>query len=132
MTRPARLRLSRAKGFDLQTASIALNGLPAVNVARPSKWGNPFTLANARDVGFTGTDEALRAMVVDSFRIWTGPLYRNVWMGPESEARRDAIWDNLDQLAGKNLACWCPLDGPCHADILLKMAKPKLCEEVRP
>ena len=25
-------------------------------------------------------------------------------------------------LAGKNLACWCPLDQPCHADVLLKIA----------
>jgi hypothetical protein len=26
------------------------------------------------------------------------------------------------QLKGKNLACWCPLNQPCHADILLKIA----------
>lgn len=25
-------------------------------------------------------------------------------------------------LAGKNLACWCPLDEPCHADVLLEIA----------
>lgn len=25
-------------------------------------------------------------------------------------------------LAGKNLACWCPLDQPCHADVLLELA----------
>ena len=25
-------------------------------------------------------------------------------------------------LAGKNLACWCQLDQPCHADVLLKIA----------
>ncbi|MBM3253101.1 MAG: DUF4326 domain-containing protein [Candidatus Omnitrophica bacterium] len=25
-------------------------------------------------------------------------------------------------LKGKNLACWCPLDQPCHADILLRIA----------
>ncbi|MGV6803246.1 MAG: DUF4326 domain-containing protein [Ruegeria sp.] len=23
---------------------------------------------------------------------------------------------------GKDLACWCPLDGPCHADVLLDLA----------
>jgi hypothetical protein len=27
-----------------------------------------------------------------------------------------------DQLAGKDLACWCPLDQPCHADVLLEIA----------
>jgi hypothetical protein len=26
------------------------------------------------------------------------------------------------QLAGHDLACWCPLDGPCHADVLLEIA----------
>jgi hypothetical protein len=27
-------------------------------------------------------------------------------------------------LAGHDLACWCPLDQPCHADILLELANP--------
>jgi hypothetical protein len=26
------------------------------------------------------------------------------------------------ELAGHDLACWCPLDSPCHADILLEQA----------
>jgi hypothetical protein len=25
-------------------------------------------------------------------------------------------------LKGKNLACWCKLDEPCHADFLLRLA----------
>ncbi|WP_245584702.1 DUF4326 domain-containing protein [Salipiger mucosus] len=25
-------------------------------------------------------------------------------------------------LRGRDLACWCPLDRPCHADILLELA----------
>lgn len=25
-------------------------------------------------------------------------------------------------LRGKNLACWCALDKPCHADVLLELA----------
>jgi hypothetical protein len=31
-----------------------------------------------------------------------------------AEARRE--------LRGRDLACWCSLDGPCHADVLLKVA----------
>jgi hypothetical protein len=27
-------------------------------------------------------------------------------------------------LAGRDLACWCPLDQPCHGDILLELANP--------
>jgi len=29
---------------------------------------------------------------------------------------------DLYELKGKDLACWCPLDCPCHADVLLKLA----------
>ncbi|HZL05925.1 MAG TPA: DUF4326 domain-containing protein, partial [Coriobacteriia bacterium] len=25
-------------------------------------------------------------------------------------------------LAGRDLACWCPLTDPCHADVLLEIA----------
>ncbi len=32
----------------------------------------------------------------------------------------------LGKLRGKNLACWCPLDQPCHADVLLELANNKL------
>ncbi len=27
-----------------------------------------------------------------------------------------------ENLRGKNLACWCRLDQPCHADVLLSIA----------
>jgi hypothetical protein len=27
-------------------------------------------------------------------------------------------------LTGKDLAYWCPLDQPCHADVLLELANP--------
>jgi hypothetical protein len=47
------------------------------------------------------------------------------------EAQRDAVrrfrqfmlrqWD-LTPLVGRDLACWCPLDQPCHADVLLEVA----------
>jgi hypothetical protein len=26
------------------------------------------------------------------------------------------------ELRGHDLACWCPLDQPCHADVLLELA----------
>ncbi|WP_269076435.1 DUF4326 domain-containing protein [Sphingobium cupriresistens] len=42
--------------------------------------------------------------------------------GVESEARRSVILAEIANLRGKNLACWCPLDQPCHADVLLEIA----------
>ena len=29
---------------------------------------------------------------------------------------------DVTELRGKDLACWCPLDQPCHADVLLELA----------
>ena len=31
-------------------------------------------------------------------------------------------------LRGRDLACWCPLDKPCHADVLLRLANPEVSE----
>jgi hypothetical protein len=100
MANPVRLRLSRAKGFDLQAHSLETNGLPATKVARPSKWGNPFTFANSG-----GVHPALR------FACEVAPL-----IPPEE----------LAKLRGRNLACFCALDAECHADTLLKLAQEAL------
>lgn len=35
---------------------------------------------------------------------------------------RTKLIEALPKLRGKNLACWCPLDQPCHADVLLELA----------
>ncbi|WP_265518929.1 DUF4326 domain-containing protein [Nitratireductor luteus] len=113
MAKPVRLRLSRRKGFDLQTHSRSVNGLPAINVARPSKWGNPY------QAGKDGQGD--RAYLVDLFRAY---LNR-----PEQTSLVDAI---RHELRGKNLACWCPCDGkPCHADVLLALANDPEREENR-
>lgn len=36
--------------------------------------------------------------------------------------RRTRLVERLPELRGKNLACWCALDKPCHADVLLEIA----------
>ena len=33
---------------------------------------------------------------------------------------------DIRELRGKDLACWCPLDQPCHADVLLEIANKAL------
>jgi hypothetical protein len=97
--KPTRLQLSRSPGFNLRAASIATNGLLPVNVARPSKWGNKVARVQALSSG---------DVAVAAFRAWL-----------EHEAPDH--WKREAQLAlrGRNLACWCRLDAPCHADVLL-------------
>jgi hypothetical protein len=95
IAKPVRLRLSRSKGFNLQRHSLATNGLPAVNVARPSKWGNPFKFDDS------SVHPVLR------YACEVAPL-----IDPSQIA----------QLRGKNLACYCYLEKECHANVLLDMA----------
>lgn len=73
----------------------------AVYVGRPSKWGNPYTVSGA-----TTADKAVA-------------LYREYLRRAPGQQE---VKDGLAKLRGKDLACWCPLDQPCHADVLLELA----------
>lgn len=57
-----------------------------------------------------------------AFEGWLGPRWEDYWLGEVSRKERDAMLDALPSLRGKNLACWCPLDEPSHADVLLRLA----------
>ena len=88
----------------------------AVVVARPTKWGNPFTIASAKEAGYD------RATAVSAFRDW---LAGDPWAcgcREDYEDRRQTMIANLEELRGKDLACWCPLEVACHADVLLEVA----------
>lgn len=84
-----------------------------VYVGRPTKWGNPFA----------GTDEAVvnkyRALLIYVAETGETPewLWNHAWDAPVLATVRD-----IGELRGKDLACWCRLDQPCHADVLLEFA----------
>lgn len=69
----------------------------AVYVGRPTKWGNPHR-------------HPTRAESVEAYRV------SHLSQHPE------IIEDARAELAGRDLACWCPPDQPCHADVLLEIA----------
>lgn len=119
--KPIRVQLSRKKGWRMPANTV--------KVDRTTRWGNPFKAGEHTHVwhrpgtapgwpkepvyrdGFPVID------VTHSVRLFAkaceGNLdwYHDTWRLPE-----------LDLLRGKNLACWCPLDQPCHADVLLELA----------
>jgi hypothetical protein len=103
---PQRIQLSRRKGFNLQRASLALNSLPAVNVSRPFKWGNPFRLHGAPKTKLN------HQLLVDQFAA----------MLKAGQTPPFNLAEIRIELRGKNLACWCKPGMPCHADILLQIA----------
>jgi len=117
--KPQRIRLSRKKGFNLHDVSRRLNGLEAVNVARPGPFGNPFV------VGDIDTPDA--ALAVEKFRRTVIGFESNgSWCRPVAhpDSYIGKIISDIEKLRGKNLACWCALDAPCHADVLLALANP--------
>ena len=111
---PQRIQRKRTAGWRMPEG--------AVSVCRPGVFGNPFTMAGCRDAGFRGTDEQIADRCVEAFRAWLGPMWRMNWDGPESEAARAALFTRLPELRGKDLACWCKIGAPCHADVLLELA----------
>jgi hypothetical protein len=96
-----------------------------VSVARPTRFGNPWTVAAAIEVGYRASIAS--AYCVDLFRRWTRATPCSLTMMLDgSEEMRAALFEGLPALRGKNLACWCPLDQPCHADVLLELANAPL------
>lgn len=105
----------------------------AVIVARPSKWGNPFAAkipASYRGgPGELGQATMTRQYLADDFREWLtvelfagkSPKGWDAMLGVPY-ANRPTLAQIVAELAGRDLACWCPLDQPCHADVLLEIA----------
>ena len=105
---PKRIQMTRRKGGWRDQHP------DAVVVARPSKWGNPFVVGKECFVcGVVG-----RVLVRDKSH--AVELYRNhVCHYVGGYLFRETV---MKELRGKDLACWCPPDQPCHADVLLEVA----------
>lgn len=113
--KPVRIQLSRRKGFSLHATSHAHNGLNVVSVARPGPFGNPFVVG--RDGDRVECVRLFGLMLAGYLAVVATPSIA------DQRAARETILGRLDELRGKNLACWCRTDGkPCHADVLLELA----------
>jgi hypothetical protein len=110
MKAPQRIRLSRAKGWRMPPNTV--------KVDRSSRWGNPFNTTQ-HFVAFGD-----RGYPVPLVRLKAPPsLDRCIDLFVAYlRARLEADPDFLEPLRGKNLACWCLDDAPCHADVLLRLA----------
>jgi hypothetical protein len=102
---PPRVRLSRAAGWRMPDG--------AVKVDRTTRWGNPF------DHRGPGRD---RAVAIHEYGAWLDGAGPDELPAGKRTVSRSWVLVHLQELADRPLACWCPLDGPCHADVLARRA----------
>ncbi len=104
---PMRIQRKRTKGWRMPEGACC--------VTRPGPLGNPFVGPKA----------------LERFREWmtkTDAEFAPDDLRDKSMDRVDlclhfyTIRRRLPQLRGKLLACFCPLDRPCHADVLAELA----------
>jgi hypothetical protein len=104
MGEPVRIQRKRTKGWRMPPNTVF--------VGRPTQWGNPAVVGEPHpmcnqaeiDSGHECAKPLTAAEAVEVFRAL-----------PFTD-------DDLAPLRGKNLACFCALDQPCHADVLLELA----------
>lgn len=140
MSEPKRIQRKRTKGWRMPEG--------AVYVGRGSKWGNPFAVGRVSDWPRWGGPAPYRVETPDG-RIWHHETGRKVILGRVAadqhhkklaaahavelfalhigpmgnfEYDDEELTELRTKLAGRDLACWCPLDSPCHGDVLLELA----------
>lgn len=124
MSAPKRIQRKRTKGWRMPEG--------AVYVGRPTKWGNPFVVKQGarfagmpgvwfvldeNDVDYWPDDDTKQSAIERAVRLFA-------WALMEGLLPAITAGDVLRELEGRDLACWCPLDQPCHADALLELANP--------
>jgi hypothetical protein len=115
-----RVQLSRAKGWQMPPNTM--------KVDRSTRWGNPYMVErHAGEVW--SANEGWRRGWWSVRRLGIGEWFYRSYLTQHDaltmsveQFRREAASGDFGPLRGKNLACWCALDKPCHADVLLELA----------
>lgn len=96
---PKRIQRKRTKGWKMPEG--------AVYVGRPTMWGNRWKIGVRSNL--LGKNVETNVEAAECYR-------RLMWQEPHHHA-----WVR-ENLRGKDLACWCKVGAPCHADYLLELA----------
>ena len=120
---PKRIQRRRVKGWRMPDG--------AVYVGRPTRWGNPARIERYGSqfwIPYYGDEEVYELdHTPNKFDTMREARAEAVTLFTDAMANFEADsgpWygDFIRPLKGLDLACWCPLDQPCHADVLLKLA----------
>jgi hypothetical protein len=115
---PKRIQRKRTKGWKMPAT--------AVYVGRPSLYGNPYPAS------IYGLDLSLKLFRNTANGVWNAAMLPGGYKYEIAEKQHCAWLRRFGNhhpqesirtyLRGVDLACWCPLDQPCHADVLLEIA----------
>lgn len=118
---PKRIQRKRERGWRQPEGVIY--------VGRPTRWGNkfqPFTSATVfpLEVGVELLPSRVPtgSLKVEVRSIEHSLAWYRIWVISVMHIHHCLNKDFLAPLRGRDLSCWCPLDRPCHADILLELA----------
>lgn len=115
MSKNERIQRKRTKGWKMPANTIY--------VGRPTIFGNPFVGPGAVDAyreWMRSADDP--ASAIQAMFRQRGVMVEIVGSGQVYASDVYEATDELEAIQGWNLSCWCPLDRPCHADILLELA----------
>ena len=124
---PQRIQRQRTKDWRMPENTVY--------VGRPSEFGNPFAIGT----WFGYVDGMLQTADYQKDETWRQctsfqhavDLYSQMMLPYRHRPPHNSLdefflsncnYEHILSLKGKNLACWCPLNRPCHADILLEIA----------
>lgn len=84
-----------------------------VSVSRPGRWANRYRIGDEDPNPLRPERQMDAARVVSLYRTWIETAIKN----------DPSVLERIrEELAGKDLACWCAPGAPCHADVLLDIA----------
>ena len=115
---PERIQLKRTKGWRKPENTVV--------VTRITKWGNPYKegtrLGNLSIGVIVAADWIEKAKADPDYLLTREDVVTLYQIYVKGYIENNPDYFDIEKLRGKNLACFCKLDEPCHADVLLELA----------
>ena len=112
-----------------------------VYAGRGSAYGNPFAIVKIKERQYNNPYYCIKLVIINelSLQIYQTidlnqyfepnqvkkvavKLYEKYIKLDHQEAGNNSILSKMRrELPGKKIVCWCPLDQPCHVDIIIKL-----------
>jgi hypothetical protein len=111
-----RIQRRRTKGYKLPPNCICIN--------RGTKWGNPFKVS---EYGQEKAIRLFRECLLNNAMVYF--YFHEALFSMETTLKQFEhfkwISEHLHELEGHDLACFCPIEKPCHGDVYIELLNGK-------